>query len=88
LNYARRKAAERHLENIFFLRIDYFQPPFRHSLDRVLYLDTLIRGEAHDAMLMRSIADSLQPSGKAVIDCTTGAQPVASPEYTAGKLSQ
>jgi len=68
LNYARRKARERHLENIFFLRIDYFQPPFRHSLDRVLCLDTLIRGEAHDAMLLKSIADSLQPSGRAVID--------------------
>jgi SAM-dependent methyltransferase/uncharacterized protein YbaR (Trm112 family) len=68
LNYARRKARERHLENIFFLRIDYFQPPFRHSLDRILCLDTLIRGEAHDAMLLKSIADSLQPSGRAVID--------------------
>jgi len=68
LNYARRRARERRLKNIFFLRIDYFQPPFRHSLDRILCLDTLIRGEAHDAMLLKSIADSLQPSGKAVID--------------------
>jgi hypothetical protein len=61
LNYERRKAREQDLENIFFLRVYYFQPPFRHSLDRMLCLDTLIRGEAHDAMLLKSIADSLQP---------------------------
>jgi SAM-dependent methyltransferase len=68
LNYASRKARERNLENILFLRIDYFQPPFRHSLDRLLCLDTLIRGEGHDSMLLKSIARCLKPTGRAVID--------------------
>jgi len=68
LSYASRKARERNLKNVFFLRIDYFRPPFRHSLDRLLCLDTLIRGEGHDAMLLKSIAGCLRPTGRAVID--------------------
>ena len=68
LSYASRKARERNLENIFFLRIDYFQPPFRRSLDRLLCLDTLIRGEGHDSMLLKSIAGCLKPTGRAIID--------------------
>jgi SAM-dependent methyltransferase len=68
LSYASRKAHERNLENIFFLRIDYFQPPFRHSIDRLLCLDTLIRGEGHDSMLLKSIGGCLKPTGRAVID--------------------
>ena len=68
LSYAWRKARERNLDNIVFLRIDYFQPPFRYSLDRLLCLDTLIRGEGHDSMLLKSIAGCLKPTGRAVID--------------------
>lgn len=68
LSYASRKAHERNLENIFFLRIDYFQPPFRSSIDRLLCLDTLIRGEVHDSKLLKSIGGCLKPTGRAVID--------------------
>jgi hypothetical protein len=66
LSYASRKAHERNLENIFFLRIDYFQPPFRHSIDRLLCLDTLIRGEGHDSMLLKSIGGCLTPTGSTI----------------------
>ena len=68
LSYARRKARERKLENVFFLRIDYFQPPFRRSLDSILCLDTLIRGEEYDSLLLKSIATCLKPRGKAFVD--------------------
>ncbi len=68
LNYAAHKARCNRYTNIVFLRIDYFQPPFRQSLDRVLCLDTLIRGEAHDSMLLRAIAGCLKPAGEAVVD--------------------
>lgn len=68
LNYAARKAQKLGISNILFLRVDYFQPPFRRSLDRVLCLDTLIRGEAHDLLLLRTIAECLTPNGKAVVD--------------------
>jgi SAM-dependent methyltransferase len=68
LSYASRKARERDLNNMLFLRIDYFRPPFRQSIDRLLCLDTLIRGEGHDSMLLKSIAGCLKPTGRAVID--------------------
>ena len=68
LNYARRKARERDIHNIFFVRADYFALPFRRSLDRVLCLDALIRGEAHDAVLLRAILGSLAPTGIAIVD--------------------
>jgi SAM-dependent methyltransferase len=68
LNYAWRKASRQGIQNIFFLRVDYFALPFRRSLDRVLCLDTLIRGEAHDSALLAAIAGSLKPAGYAVVD--------------------
>jgi SAM-dependent methyltransferase len=68
LSYVSRKAREQHLNNILFLRIDYFRPPFRQSLDRLLCLDTLIRGDGHDPMLLKSITRCLKPTGTAVID--------------------
>ncbi len=68
LNYVRRKARSHGIHNIFFLRMDYFAPPFQRSLDRIICLDTLIRGEAHDSALLASIARSLKPAGCAVVD--------------------
>lgn len=68
LNYAWRKARALGIQNIVFIRADYFAPPFRRSLDRVLCLDTLIRGEAHDSLLLTVISRSLKPSGCAVVD--------------------
>jgi SAM-dependent methyltransferase len=67
LNYARRKAHSLGIRNIFFLRTDYFAPPFRHSLDRIVCMDTLISGEAHDAVLLANIARTLRPDGRAVV---------------------
>jgi SAM-dependent methyltransferase len=68
LNYAYQKARTQGIQNIFFLRSDYFAPPFRQSLDRIICLDTLIRGEAHDSVLLAVINRSLTPSGRAVVD--------------------
>ena len=68
LNYVLGKARSVGLQNIFFLRIDYFTPPFRQSLDRIICLDTLIRGEAHDSALLAAVAGSLKPAGCAVVD--------------------
>jgi SAM-dependent methyltransferase len=68
LNYARYKARQRNIENIVFLRIDYFHPPFRHSLDVTLCLDTIIRGNEHDRLLLNSIVGTLTPDGKAIVD--------------------
>jgi SAM-dependent methyltransferase len=68
LSYAARKAARLGIRNIFFLRIDYFSPPFRHSLDRVICCDTLIRGERHEEALLKVIRRALKPEGSAVVD--------------------
>jgi SAM-dependent methyltransferase len=68
LSYAARKAERLGIRNIHFLRIDYFAPPFRHSLDRVVCCDTLVRGERHEATLLRAIRGALKPEGRAVVD--------------------
>jgi SAM-dependent methyltransferase len=68
LNYSRNKARDIGLNNVFFLRIDYFRPPFRHSLDRVICMDTIIRGYAHDQLLLKGIFAALNWGGEAIID--------------------
>jgi SAM-dependent methyltransferase len=68
LSYARRKARSLRIENIFFIRLDYFKPPFRNSLDRLLCMDTLIHGETHEALLLATIANSLNADGFALVD--------------------
>jgi len=68
LAYASAKAKTKHLENIVFVRADYFQPPFRNSIHRLTCLDTLIRGPWHEARLLGSIQTILANSGVAVVD--------------------
>ena len=68
LNYAARKARELELTNMFFLRTDYCAMPFRNSVDRILCLDTLIRGEDHEIAVLKSIRSSLAGNGSAVVD--------------------
>jgi len=68
LAYAVRKSAQRKLENVLFLRIDYFSPPFQNSLDQIICLDTLIRGKPHETALLRAIQQSLTPQGFAIVD--------------------
>jgi SAM-dependent methyltransferase len=68
LSYAHHKAAAAGIRNMVFVRMDYLQPPFRNSLDRLICLDTLIRGEKHELQLLNSIRGSLSPAGVAVVD--------------------
>ena len=56
------------LENIFFLRVDYFALPFCRSLDRLLCLDTLIRGEDHEKDLLNQIERAISSEGRAIVD--------------------
>lgn len=68
LNYAHRKAAKLGITNILFVRMDYLRPAFRRNLHRVICFDTLIRGEAHERLLLHSIRNSLAPGGGAIVD--------------------
>jgi SAM-dependent methyltransferase len=56
------------LENVFFLRADYFALPFSRSIDCLLCLDTLVRGEEHEKALLCKIQRALTDQGLAIID--------------------
>lgn len=68
LIYAARKAETLGLKNVFFLRTDYFAMPFRNSVDRVLCLDTLVRGDDHEVAVLKSICAALATNGSAIVD--------------------
>jgi SAM-dependent methyltransferase len=68
LAYALKAAERQGFNNVVFLRIDYLCPPFRKVLDRVLCLDSLIRGPAHERSLLRSLCGMLASGGRAVVD--------------------
>ena len=68
LSYAARKAKRLGVRNVYFLRVDYFSLPLANSIDRVVCLDTLIRGERHEIALLQSIRKSLRPEGHAIVD--------------------
>jgi SAM-dependent methyltransferase len=68
LAYAGAKARTGHLENMIFVHADYFQPPFRSSVDHLTCLDTLIRGPWHEKKLLQSIQSVLASDGTAVVD--------------------
>lgn len=68
LNYANRRAGALGVENMLFLRTDYFRLPFRRSLDRIVCCDTLFGGVRHEHLLLTSIHNALRPDGVAVVD--------------------
>jgi SAM-dependent methyltransferase len=68
LSYCVSQAAKLGIDNIFFIRMDYFRPPFRKTLKRVICMDTLIRGQAHEKLLLESIRSSLGNGGVALVD--------------------
>ena len=68
LRYALRRSRQMGVTNVFFLRVDYFALPFCRSLDRLLCLDTLIRGPDHEMALLRQIQGALAREGRAIID--------------------
>ena len=67
ISYARRRADQAGLKNMLFCRVDYFSLPIK-SVDRVICMDTLIRGQQHEEMLMKASLGALSPSGVAVVD--------------------
>lgn len=68
LMYASRKAEKLGIDNIAFLRIDYLQPPFFESLDSIICMDSLERGEGHEKMLLTALRRSLRRTGIALVD--------------------
>jgi SAM-dependent methyltransferase len=68
LCYTYKKAKKSGMNNILFIRMDYFTPPFKNSLPRVICMDTLIRGTEHEKLLLKAINNSLSPDGIAIVD--------------------
>jgi ubiquinone/menaquinone biosynthesis C-methylase UbiE/uncharacterized protein YbaR (Trm112 family) len=68
LGYASAKCRRMGVENIFFLRVDYFALPFSRTIDRLLCLDTLVRGKDHEKALLGQIQKALTDQGRAIID--------------------
>lgn len=56
------------LTNVAFVRADYLRLPFRSSLERIICLDTLIRGWKHENAVLKSISSALRPGGAAIVD--------------------
>lgn len=65
---AREQASKKRIDNILFVRMDYFRPPFHQTLSRIICMDTLIRGQQHELALLRAIRGSLAPDGAALVD--------------------
>jgi SAM-dependent methyltransferase/uncharacterized protein YbaR (Trm112 family) len=68
LRYASAKCRRLGAQNVFFLRVDYFALPFNRKIDRLLCLDTLIRGQDHEKALLGQIQKALAYQGRAIID--------------------
>ncbi len=68
LVYSQSKAKRLGLDNVAFCRIDYLRPPFKRSLDFAICMDSMIRGQWHDAQLLRSITQALSSNGTAIFD--------------------
>jgi ubiquinone/menaquinone biosynthesis C-methylase UbiE len=69
LNYVWRKAREREIENILFVRADFFSPPFApSSFDTVICTDTLIYGDFMVRSFLTNINRSLNQHGVAMVD--------------------
>ena len=68
LRYALARSRRMGLQNVFFLRVDYFALPFRSSIDRLLCLDTLIRGQDHEKALLNQIERATASEGRAIVD--------------------
>ena len=68
LNYCLFKAKKAAQDNIFFVRMDYFRPPFQATLDRVISTDSLIGGPNHERQVLANIRSALRPGGMALVD--------------------
>jgi SAM-dependent methyltransferase len=68
VHYASIKATQMGLDNVVVVRADYFRPPFRHCIQRLTCLDSLVRGPWHDVKLLENIRQMLTPGGCAVVD--------------------
>ena len=68
LAYTSQRAKKLGANNIIFVRMDYFKPPFVGGLERIISFDTLCYGADHERRLLGKIYSALSPDGTAVVD--------------------
>jgi ubiquinone/menaquinone biosynthesis C-methylase UbiE len=65
-------AKKRKLDNIFFIRCDYFYLPFKNnSLPSITCIDILMRGPEHDDRLLPILKNCLESDGLLILDFHT-----------------
>ena len=67
---SRKKAAEQKLNNIIFLRCNYFKLPFQNDvIDTIYFIDIIERGIKHDEGLLEIIKKTVKKKGLLLFDC-------------------
>jgi SAM-dependent methyltransferase/uncharacterized protein YbaR (Trm112 family) len=66
--YTRKKAEEKNIDNIIFIRTDYTRPPFNGTLDVIFCGDSLIYSPFHEGLVLNGINQSLNEGGYAIFD--------------------
>ncbi|MDO9084684.1 MAG: hypothetical protein Q7U53_00645 [Anaerolineaceae bacterium] len=67
LSYTYLKSKLLGIENILFIRMDYFSPCVK-NMDTSICLDTLIRGKEHETFLLTKLIKSIQTNGQVIVD--------------------
>ena len=66
---AAQEAKKQKINNILFIRCDYFYLPFRsNSLDCITSIDVLEKGNEHNSKLIKEISNKLTNGGKFIVD--------------------
>lgn len=69
---ARKKAIQEKVNNILFLRCDYFQMPFRSGkIDLSYSIDVVERGILHDKKILKEMSRIVKPRGTLIFDYHT-----------------
>lgn len=62
------RAQAQKVKNLVLIRCDYFKLPFKNSIDQLICLDTLVRGESHEKRLLSSLLSAVSPQGTIMAD--------------------
>ena len=70
IKIAQKKAKLQNIDNVYFLRCDYFKLPFKdHALDLTYAIDVVERGKDHDSKLIHQLSRITHIDGLVIFDC-------------------
>jgi SAM-dependent methyltransferase len=68
LNDVYSQKQQKAIDNLVLIRCDYFNLPFKNTLQQLICTETLVRGRQHELLLLNSLRRALSDSGKALVD--------------------